>query len=57
VGDRNQSCHDGGSGDKGYGALSNYAAIAQHGATPFIAFKSIHTGKGRRSLAKDVLPV
>jgi transposase len=34
------------SGDKGYGALSNYAAIAAHGATPFIAFKSIHTGKG-----------
>jgi len=34
------------SADKGYGALSNCAAIAQHGATPFIAFKSIHTGKG-----------
>ena len=34
------------SGDKGYGSLSNYAAIAQSGATPYIAFKSIHTGKG-----------
>lgn len=34
------------SGDKGYGSLSNYDAIARHGATPYIAFKSIHTGKG-----------
>jgi transposase len=34
------------SGDKGYGSLSNYAAVARHGATPYIAFKSIHTGRG-----------
>jgi transposase len=34
------------SGDKGYGSLSNYEAVARHGATPYIAFKSIHTGKG-----------
>jgi transposase len=34
------------SGDKGYGSLSNYEAIAEHGATPYIAFKSIHTGRG-----------
>jgi transposase len=34
------------SGDKGYGAISNYAAISEPGAVPFIAFKSIHTGKG-----------
>jgi transposase len=32
--------------DKGYGSLKNYKAIQYHGATPFIAFKSIHTGKG-----------
>lgn len=34
------------SADKGYGSLSNYEAIARHGATPYIAFKSIHSGKG-----------
>ncbi|MEX2315871.1 MAG: transposase [Pirellulales bacterium] len=34
------------SGDKGYGSLNNYATIDKHGATPFIAFKSIHTGAG-----------
>jgi transposase len=34
------------SGDKGYGSLNNYDAVARHGATPYIAFKSIHTGKG-----------
>jgi transposase len=34
------------SGDKGYGSLNNYAEIDKHGATPFIAFKSIHTGAG-----------
>lgn len=32
--------------DRGYGSLSNYAAIDRHGATPYIAFKSIHSGKG-----------
>jgi transposase len=34
------------SADKGYGSLSNYDAIIRHGATPYIAFKSIHSGKG-----------
>jgi len=34
------------SGDKGYGSLNNYDAVSRHGATPYIAFKSIHTGKG-----------
>ena len=34
------------SGDKGYGSLNNYDVIAQYRATPFIAFKSIHTGRG-----------
>jgi transposase len=34
------------SADKGYGSLKNYKAIQYHGATPYIAFKSIHTGKG-----------
>ncbi len=34
------------SADKGYGSLSNYHAIQRHGAVPYIAFKSIHTGKG-----------
>ena len=32
------------SADKGYGSLKNYEAIASHGAVPYIAFKSIHTG-------------
>lgn len=34
------------SADKGYGSLANYDAVAGAGATPFIAFKSIHTGRG-----------
>lgn len=34
------------SADKGYGSVSNYNAIARHGAVPYIAFKSIHSGKG-----------
>jgi transposase len=34
------------SADKGYGSLRNYKAIQYHGATPYIAFKSIHTGRG-----------
>jgi len=34
------------SADKGYGSLSNYDAIEAVGATPYIAFKSIHTGSG-----------
>jgi transposase len=33
------------SADKGYGSVSNYEAIASHGAVPYIAFKSIHTGR------------
>ena len=40
------------SGDKGYGSLNNYAVIDKHGATPYIAFKSIHTGKGGGLWAK-----
>ena len=34
------------SADKAYGSLNNYAEISRHGATPFIPFKSIHTGAG-----------
>jgi hypothetical protein len=34
------------SGDKGYGSLNNYDAVARNGATPYIGLKSIHTGKG-----------
>jgi transposase len=30
--------------DKGYGSVNNYEVIASHGATPYIAFKSIHSG-------------
>jgi transposase len=33
------------SADKGYGSIENYEVIASHGATPYIAFKSIHSGK------------
>lgn len=33
------------SADKGYGSVSNYKAIAGHGAVPYIAFESIHTGR------------
>src|SRR3984893_8090995 len=33
------------SADKGDGSVKNYKAIQQHGATPYIAFKSIHTGR------------
>src|SRR5205823_9200744 len=33
------------SADKGYGSIKNYKAIQYHGATPYIAFKSIHTGR------------
>jgi transposase len=32
--------------DKGYSSIDNHDAIASHGATPYIPFKSIHTGKG-----------
>jgi transposase len=34
------------SGDKEFASLKNYDAIEAAGATPFIAFKSRHTGKG-----------
>jgi hypothetical protein len=34
------------SADKGYGSLNNYDVIKDHGAVPYIAFKSIHTGRG-----------
>jgi transposase len=33
------------SADKGYGSVKNYKAVQRHGATPYIAFKSIHTGR------------
>lgn len=32
------------SADKGYGSVNNYEVIASHGALPYIAFKSIHSG-------------
>jgi transposase/predicted nucleic acid-binding Zn finger protein len=34
------------SADKGYSSINNTKVIASHGAIPFIAFKSIHTGAG-----------
>ncbi|QDV91790.1 Transposase DDE domain protein [Phycisphaerae bacterium RAS2] len=40
------------SGDKEFGSLRNYDAIEAVGATPFIPFKSIHTGKGGGLWAK-----
>jgi transposase len=33
------------SADKGYGSVKNYKAIQRRGAVPYIAFKSIHTGR------------
>jgi len=33
------------SADKGYGSVKNYKSAQLHGATPYIAFKSIHTGR------------
>ena len=42
------------SADKGYGSLKNYKAIQYHGATPYIAFKSIHTGRGRGAVEAHV---
>lgn len=36
------------SADKAYGSYKNYAAIEQCGAVPYIDFKSIHTGRGKR---------
>ena len=32
------------SADKGYASVNNTNVIAEHGATPYIAFKSIHSG-------------
>lgn len=40
------------SADKGYASLKNYKAIQYHGAVPYIAFKSIHTGRGAGLWAK-----
>jgi transposase len=40
------------SADKGYGSLNNYYVIKDHGAVPYIAFKSIHTGRGGGLWAK-----
>jgi len=34
------------SADKGYGTIRNADTIAAHGGTPFIAFKSSHSGRG-----------
>ena len=40
------------SGDKEFASLKNYDAIEAAGATPFIAFKARHTGKGGGLWAK-----
>jgi transposase len=40
------------SADKGYGSLNNYEVIKDHGAVPYIAFKSIHNGRGGGLWAK-----
>jgi len=40
------------SADKVYGTLKNYDVIEGAGATPYIAFKSIHSGKGGGLWAK-----
>lgn len=34
------------SADKGYSSINNAAVVASYGATPFIAYKAGHTGKG-----------
>ena len=34
------------SADKAYGTVRNAATVAAHGGTPFIAFKSVHSGRG-----------
>jgi transposase len=36
------------SADKAYASARNYHAVDRHGATPFIAFKMNHTGRGSR---------
>jgi transposase len=38
------------SADKGYSSINNHEAIANHGATPFIAFKNNTSGKRTRNL-------
>ncbi len=43
------------SADKAYASARNYDAIDRHGATPFIAFKSNHTGRGSRLWEKMYL--
>jgi transposase len=35
------------SADKGYSSVNNLEVIAQHGAVPYVAFKSIHSGAAR----------
>ena len=40
------------SADKAYGTVVNADTIASHGGTPFIAFKSTHTGQGGHSRPK-----
>lgn len=35
------------SGDKAYGSVVNFETIGRHGGTPYIAFKSNHTGGSR----------
>jgi transposase len=43
------------SADKAYASARNYDAINRHGATPFIAFKANHTGRGSRLWEKMFL--
>jgi transposase len=35
------------SGDKAYGSVANFETVGHHGGTPYIAFKSNHTGGSR----------
>jgi hypothetical protein len=43
------------SADKGYASVRNAETISNHGGTPFIAFKKVHTGEGthRKNGAAD----
>ena len=43
------------SADKAYASARNYDNIDRHGATPFIAFKANHTGRGSRLWEKMFL--
>jgi len=42
------------SADKGYSSVNNHEVIASHGATPYIAFKSIHNGAAGGLWQKNV---